>query len=178
MPDIVTLDRALALEVVDDLVALDRAASDEWGHAFADDVWDAAAFLSDRPGKWTYSRVALDASRRAVACWIASRAEDPRVGVYTHRITVDRGWRRQGLYTALWQSVMEAARANGEPLLSLSVSTRHPILIDFYRRKNWSRLAGEELRLYAEAKGLGGTVGEETIREATGHEKYVYVFSI
>jgi ribosomal protein S18 acetylase RimI-like enzyme len=177
LPHITVLTCQLAHQVVDDLVALERLASAQFGLEFSDDVWDADSFLSERPGKWTYSRAVLTEDGHAIAFWIASASEDPRIGVYTHRIVVHAEHRRRGLLKEMWRSVVAEARQDGQACMSLSVSVRNASNT-FYENEGCSRLRGEALRAYVQAKGLDAQILEERIREQTGHEKYIYVLPL
>lgn len=172
---IVPLTAELTHDLCDQLVAMERGAAQDHGTVYADDVWEADHFLSELPGKWRYSRAALDEAGVLLGFWVASRPGSARVGVYTHRTVVAASARGQGVYRRLLEAVKEAARADGVDRLSLSISTRNAQLVSFYDREGALRLSGEDLSEFAREKGFRAVVHQDRIEESTGHQKFVFV---
>lgn len=172
MATVVPLTADLARERCPELLALEQEAVREHGTVYADDAWEAANFLADLPGKWTFSRLALDGSGAVQGFWVASLPGSPRAGVYTHRTVVASRSRGQGVYRSLLESVKQAALQHGLDRLSLSFSVRNEHLVRFYERQG-VRLEGEELRAFARERGFRAEVLPDRIQEATGHQKFV-----
>lgn len=94
------------------------------------EAWESRHFLSDVPGKWECSWVALDGDQ-PIGFVIASIKPG---GLHVHRIAVHASYQRRGLGTALLQHAAQRAVDRGLPLLTLRVPKQNHGAIAFYHR--------------------------------------------
>lgn len=157
-----TLGRELMRVHIDEAVALDRAARTELGDAYSHESWTREAFLAERPAKWRLSGAALIA-HRIVGLLVASASGDE---LHLHRMVVAPEARRLRVALLLMTRAECLARQAGLISISLSVSAGNTHALAFYSRAGFAPLRGEDLRTYADARGL--PVDGDTVRPA-GH---------
>ncbi len=149
--EIVTLTRDLAVELCDQLVALDEAAVREFGSQFATVPWSAQSFCLDRPGKWVLSSAALEEGVLGALLIMSQPQTDT---AHCHRMVVHPSVRGQGVGYRLMAHSLAAAVASGLRYATLAVAAGNEGAQAFYLRSGFALLTGQALADYAAAHGL------------------------
>ena len=175
---VVTLTKNILLSHLSKIVELDALVIEELGDIYSEERWSEKHFLFDLPGKWDYSRLALDEKKELCGFWIASANPHPLVEVYTHRVAVKKESRGNGIARRMFWDVSDNARQNGFKRMTLSVSVLNVHAIAFYEALGFKKLFGEELMEFVRHKGLKAKVVDDYLQEKTGHRKLIYALSI
>jgi ribosomal protein S18 acetylase RimI-like enzyme len=91
--------------------------------------WHKVHFQMEMPGKWFYSRVALD--ERGVAVGFAVASQKPQ-GIHIHRIAVSESQRGRGIGRRLLGAVAGVAHERGITAMTLKVARQNTQAIRFY----------------------------------------------
>ena len=160
------------------VIELENLVLEEFGDVYSEERWSEENFLFDLPGKWDYSRLALDEEGKCQGFWIASAGPHQSVGVYSHRVAVKKGLRRSRIAQRMFLDISDDARRNGFRRMTLSVCALNIYSIAFYEALGFTRLMGEGLMNFAEHKGLKAKVVNDYLQEKSGHRKLVYALSL
>jgi ribosomal protein S18 acetylase RimI-like enzyme len=159
------------LDVMDQLVALDRRIFDELGTAYANEPWTVANFEYPLPGKSEVSFVVV--SRATVlGFWIGS--ESVAGEAHTHRVAVESSWRSRGmsyrLFCAFWcaaivrQSVWR---------MTVEIGADNVRARRFYNGLGYRLASPQETKAYLEARGRDQVTDGVEIIEASGARSVV-----
>lgn len=91
--------------------------------------WGKDQFQFDLPGKWSFSRVALDDQERAMGFAVASLKPQ---GIHIHRIAVSESCQGQGIGKRLLGAVAAAAHGYGVRSMTLKVAKENTHAVRFY----------------------------------------------
>ena len=139
------------LDVMDQLVTLDRRIFNELGTAYADEPWAVANFEYPLPGKSELSLVVVSRST-VLGFWIGSERVDGEA--HTHRVAVESSWRGSGmaqrLFCAFWGAVI------GRPgiwRMTVEVGADNVRGRTFYASIGYRLASPQEAKGYLEARG-------------------------
>ena len=91
--------------------------------------WGKDQFRLDMPGKWDYSRVALDDHGKALGFAVASLKPQ---GIHIHRIAVSESCQGQGIGKHLLGAVAAVAHGHGVTAMTLKVAKQNVHAVRFY----------------------------------------------
>lgn len=157
---------------------LDVSVQMEFGEIYSEEIWNEQNFLFELPGKWDYSKLALDENDKLCGFWIASISSHPIVGVYTHRVAVKKEYRGCGIAKQMFLDLFSNAKQNGFNRMTLSVSILNDHAIAFYESLGFIKLSNNELMEFIEHKGLKASMINDYVQEKNGHKKFIYALSI
>jgi ribosomal protein S18 acetylase RimI-like enzyme len=91
--------------------------------------WGEDQFTFDMPGKWSFSKVAIDDQGNAVGFAVASLKPH---GIHIHRIAVSESCRGLGIGKRLLGAVAAVAHAHGVGAMTLKVAKENIRAVRFY----------------------------------------------
>ncbi len=105
--------------------------------------WNSSNFLLDLPGKWEYSRLALNAET-PIGFLIASVKSNDILHV--HRLVIAQNYRRQGIGLCLLKNVSKLSHSKGLRFVTLKTAVDNFQAHKFYRKVGFMLVNQEDPR--------------------------------
>ena len=166
-----TLTREKLVNLIEEIVAIDKNYVRELGAQFCTFPWGRDNYLLDLRGKWELSQVACSLDDGVAGVWVASNTVKDIC--HTHRVLVSQEYSGEGVARNMFERLKVKACEIGLTKMTIEVSCLNNLALTFYKKLGFLLMKKNEIEKYLKLRGRKAKVLEDRIVEDDSSQYHV-----